>query len=116
VDLAQHRIVHRDISMGNILLAREVENTTFFDGASRKESDESGLLVIFRQRTIIPAGNFHGVLHDFDMAGRLYHPQDTSSYGWRAVMKQPQPSQADPGRAFRVVCHLSCARQAVVKD
>jgi hypothetical protein len=102
--------------MGNILLAREVENTTFFDDASRKESEKSGVLVIFRQRPIVPAGDSHGVLHDFDMAGRLYPPQDTSSYGWRAVMRQPQPSQADRGRAFRVVCHLSCARQAVVKD
>jgi hypothetical protein len=70
VDLAKIKILHRDISMCNILLAREEENPKFFEDESARATKIFGERFTFKQRRVT-ATNLCGLLHDFDMSGKL---------------------------------------------
>jgi hypothetical protein len=77
VDLEKAGVLHRDISMGNILLKREIRNEQFFDVVSQDLTKQlhhlghlNALSALFFQRPFDPEET-GGLLHDFDMAGSV---------------------------------------------
>ncbi|KAJ6549484.1 hypothetical protein B0H10DRAFT_1289845 [Mycena sp. CBHHK59/15] len=68
--LAENGLAHRDLSIGNVLLSRDVEcPPTFFAEAASSVQEFANRLAVFSPRE--PDDRVGGILHDMDMAGRL---------------------------------------------
>jgi hypothetical protein len=70
VSLAENGLAHRDLSIGNVLLSRDVEcHPAFFAEAASSVQEIANRPAVFSQRQL--DDRVGGVLHDMDMAGRL---------------------------------------------
>ncbi|KAJ6589910.1 hypothetical protein DFH09DRAFT_1307372 [Mycena vulgaris] len=68
--LAEHDLVHRDLSIGNVLLSQETPcPPAFLSDAAASVLALTGTPAVFTQRALDQ--RIGGVLHDMDMAGRL---------------------------------------------
>ncbi|KAJ7269870.1 hypothetical protein C8J57DRAFT_1323767 [Mycena rebaudengoi] len=70
--LAENDLVHRDFSIGNVLLSKDIPcSPSFLSEAATSAQAILNTPVAFKQRTL--EGRVGGLVHDFDMAGRV-HP------------------------------------------
>ncbi|KAJ6516375.1 hypothetical protein C8R45DRAFT_1087453 [Mycena sanguinolenta] len=75
--LLQKSLLHRDLSIGNILLSKDVSwAPSFLSEATAAAQEILGTVVLFTQRPLEQRTG--GLIHDFDMAGRLSPEQVTS--------------------------------------
>ncbi|KAJ7118995.1 hypothetical protein C8R44DRAFT_878518 [Mycena epipterygia] len=72
--LAEQNLVHRDLSIGNVLLSQDTPcPSAFFSDAAASAQALIGTPVAFTQRAL--EQRMGGLIHDMDMAGRVHHPE-----------------------------------------
>ncbi|KAJ7043939.1 hypothetical protein C8F04DRAFT_1228819 [Mycena alexandri] len=97
--LAEKDIVHRDLSIGNVLLSKDMAcSPSFLSDAVASAEVILDTSVAFTQRTL--EQRIGGLIHDFDMAGRAHPPPDmaTGDSGskfdrLRALVKTNKPAE-----------------------
>ncbi|KAJ6512926.1 hypothetical protein C8R45DRAFT_1153388 [Mycena sanguinolenta] len=105
--LTEHKLGHRDLSIGNVLLSRDVAcSKAFFSDAVASASELLGARVVFEQRPLERRNG--GLLHDMDMAGPVHQPPAGGVRGLNArVFKtsntpaQPTPQPLQLQKGFR---------------
>ncbi|KAJ7231681.1 hypothetical protein B0H12DRAFT_1146338 [Mycena haematopus] len=106
--LAEKGLVHRDLSIGNVLLSKDVAcSPSFLSEAAASAQAILGTSIAFTQRTL--EERHGGLLHDLDMAGRAHPPPPENSDGLRATLLKgnkahhstPSAQPGGPQKGFR---------------
>ncbi|KAJ7217223.1 hypothetical protein GGX14DRAFT_602654 [Mycena pura] len=81
--LAEQDLVHRDLSIGNVLLSKDTKcPSAFLSEAVASAQGIIGTPVVFQQREL--EHRMGGLIHDMDMAGHLYHPPEKAPTEFRS--------------------------------
>ncbi|KAJ7863197.1 hypothetical protein B0H13DRAFT_2070959 [Mycena leptocephala] len=76
--LAEKDLLHRDLSIGNVLLSKDIScSPSFLSDAVASAQVILGTSVTFTQRTL--EQRIGGLLHDLDMAGRAHPPPEMAT-------------------------------------
>ncbi|KAJ7714674.1 hypothetical protein B0H14DRAFT_3522930 [Mycena olivaceomarginata] len=76
--LAEKDLLHRDLSIGNVLLSKDIAcSPSFLSDAAASAQAILGTSVAFTQRTL--EQRIGRLIHDFDMAGRAHPPPEMAT-------------------------------------
>ncbi|KAJ7873660.1 hypothetical protein B0H14DRAFT_2719497 [Mycena olivaceomarginata] len=76
--LAEKDLLHRDLSIGNVLLSKDIAcSPSFLSDAAASAQAILGTSVAFTQRTL--EQRIGGLIHDFDMASRAHPPPEMAT-------------------------------------